>query len=107
MFKDSDKIKSAILLCQSRSSVLLYTQRLLGTGSPGRSPRPLHTETVRDGQPRTVTSTFTQLLSSDVPKVFSKNNIQNSLQFMQHLVFTERDRHLYEPPLVKHIIGVF
>ena len=64
----------------------------------------LHTETVRDGEPRTVTSTFTHLLSSEVPKVFSKNKIQNSLQFTQHLVFTERDRHLYEPPSVKHIM---
>ena len=70
-------------------SVALRPQRpygLLVTGSPGRLPRLSHsswaptylkvrccfppTETTRtftDGEPRTATSTFTQLLSSDLP----------------------------------------
>ena len=71
-------------------------KRLLGTGSPERPPRlshssrPLKAETrsvlftstetvrtIRDGEPRTATSTFTQLLSSDAERSNSKNYLTN------------------------------
>ena len=79
-------------LSLSLVSIALRPQRpygLLGTGNPGQPPRLSHsswapislqccltsTETVRcvrDGEPRTATSTFTQLLSSDLsPSLFS------------------------------------
>ena len=73
-------------LCRDFKCNIVFPQkpwRLLGTGNPGRPPRLSHSssalsrlqmqycftstetmETIRDGEPRTATSTFTQLLSS-------------------------------------------
>ena len=91
-------LKELEKLTNTRFSVAWRPQKpsgLLGTGSPGRPPRLSHrswslerlfsfqccftfTETVRlirDGEPRTATSTFTQLLGSEQYATFSSSNV--------------------------------